>query len=78
MLFRAGLVACLWLSALVAAAAIDSRGILPIPPSLDPFYQPPTGVESAAPGSILRKRQIVALFFNFIPDPIDGCRQGCP
>lgn len=82
MLFRAGLAACLALlpSALVGAAAIDSRdsqvvdarGFLPQPPSKDPFYKPPSGFESTAPGTVLRQRRIAASFFNFIPDPIEA------
>lgn len=82
MFLGAALVACLALQppAFVGAAAIDSRdtvalnarGILPTPPSKDPFYQPPAGFESTAPGTILRKRPIAAAFFNLIPDPIEA------
>ncbi|CAL5867108.1 uncharacterized protein PFLUO_LOCUS1320 [Penicillium psychrofluorescens] len=41
-------------------------------PSTDPFYQPPAGFESTAPGTILRERSIVASFFGLIPDPVEA------
>ena len=41
-------------------------------PSTDPFYQPPAGYESEAPGAILRQRTIVASFFGLIPNPVKG------
>lgn len=74
MLFASGLVALVALlpSALVGAAAIDNRGFLPQKPSQDPFYKPPAGFESTAPGTILRQRVIAASFFNFFPDPIEA------
>ncbi|KAK8924293.1 Lipase 5 [Metarhizium anisopliae] len=43
-----------------------------LPPSIDPFYRPPSGFESKAPGSILRQRRIAAAFFGFIPQPIEA------
>ena len=42
------------------------------PRAEDPFYQPPAGFESQAPGAILRSRPIIASFFTFIPDPIEA------
>lgn len=51
----------------------------PMPASLaeprsndDPFYDPPEGFESAAPGTILRERTIAASFFNIIPNPVEA------
>lgn len=41
-------------------------------PSSDPFYQPPAGFESKAPGTILRSRPIVAAFFGILPDPVEA------
>lgn len=42
-----------------------------VPPPADPFYNPPSGFESTAPGTILRERQVVASFFGFLPDPVE-------
>ncbi|KAF2998173.1 hypothetical protein E8E13_003389 [Curvularia kusanoi] len=39
----------------VALASIHRR-VAPIPPAQDPFYLPPPGFESAAPGTILKSR----------------------
>ncbi|KAJ8060344.1 hypothetical protein OCU04_010677 [Sclerotinia nivalis] len=36
----------------------------PIPPTDDPFYVPPTGLEDSQPGAILRSRSIGALSFS--------------
>jgi pimeloyl-ACP methyl ester carboxylesterase len=41
-------------------------------PTVDPFYQGPSGFESKAPGTILRQRQINASFFGFIPNPVEA------
>ncbi|OAA40008.1 Lipase, secreted [Metarhizium rileyi] len=49
-------------------ALIEPRAL---PPSLDPFYKPPEGFESKAPGTILRKRLVIASFFGLIPDPVE-------
>lgn len=42
-----------------------------LPPSLDPFYRPPTGFESKTPGTILRQRLVISSFFGLIPDPVE-------
>lgn len=55
------------LLALVLEAAIASKD-----PTSDPFYQPPTGFESEAPGTILRNRTVAASFFGIIPDPVEA------
>ena len=39
----------------------------PLPPTQDPFYQPPAGYQSAAPGTILRSRTIDAAAFATAP-----------
>ncbi|KAI8073331.1 secretory lipase-domain-containing protein [Gongronella butleri] len=42
----------------VAAAPLHARLSTPLKPSEDPFYQPPSGYESTAPGTILKARQL--------------------
>ncbi|CEO60830.1 hypothetical protein PMG11_05342 [Penicillium brasilianum] len=42
----------------------------PMAPSDDPFYQPPAGYQSEAPGIILREREISVAFLGFIPQPV--------
>ncbi|WP_158887397.1 lipase family protein [Amycolatopsis anabasis] len=39
----------------------------PLPPQSDPFYQPPAGFESAAPGTILRSRETSVSAFALLP-----------
>lgn len=41
-------------------------------PSTDPFYQPPIGFESQAPGTILRHRRVAIAFFGLVPDPVES------
>lgn len=41
-------------------------------PSTDPFYQPPAGFESKAPGTILAQREIDSAFLGFIPTPVEA------
>jgi hypothetical protein len=65
------------LAALAALAALIPAALtlptwIPEDPSTDPFYNPPTGFESRAPGTILRQRRIKAAFFGLIPDPVDA------
>lgn len=50
----------------IGAAAPASAAVLP--PDQDPFYQPPAGYESSAPGAILRKREVQASTYG-IPVP---------
>jgi pimeloyl-ACP methyl ester carboxylesterase len=58
----------------IASARPASMRVLPrsIPkaPADDPFYQPPAGFESEAPGAILREREISVAFLGLIPDPV--------
>ncbi|GAM85454.1 hypothetical protein ANO11243_034610 [Dothideomycetidae sp. 11243] len=49
--------------------AIGRRQSVP-PPANDPFYVPPAGFQSSAPGTVLRSRPIVASFFSDVPDPV--------
>jgi pimeloyl-ACP methyl ester carboxylesterase len=44
----------------------------PLLPSVDPFYQPPAGFESQAPGAILRSRKIASAYFGLIPNPVQA------
>ncbi|KAJ5081587.1 hypothetical protein NUU61_009851 [Penicillium alfredii] len=53
------------------ATGAVTRG-LPKNPEHDPFYQPPAGFESQAPGSILRQRKVGAAIFGLIPDPVEA------
>lgn len=43
-----------------------------VPPSDDPFYDPPAGFASQAPGTVLRTRQVVTSFLGLIPDPVEA------
>lgn len=66
------------LAAILVALMLFPPGTLARPtrrasdPNSDPFYQPPSGLESTLPGTILRQRQVVASFFGLIPDPIEA------
>ncbi|KAJ5959640.1 Lipase secreted [Penicillium vulpinum] len=42
------------------------------PPDTDPFYQPPAGFASTAPGTILNQRSINAAFFGLVPVDVDA------
>src|SRR5258706_9817412 len=46
---------------------VDSASAAPPPPQSDPFYQPPSGYESAAPGSVLRSREVSVSAFAALP-----------
>ena len=50
---------------------LDRRQTVPLPAD-DPFYVPPAGYESEAPGTVLRSRTIEASFFSDVPDPVYG------
>jgi triacylglycerol lipase len=43
------------------------RGAIPLVPSKDPFYVPPTGYQQARPGDILRSRGVELGFLGLIP-----------
>lgn len=61
---------------LVSAFSISSAGnkvwkrSTPIPPTEDPFYQPPVGYESAAPGAILASRPVPSTLAAFQVFPL--------
>ncbi|MGV0837487.1 lipase family protein [Mycolicibacterium thermoresistibile] len=42
-------------------------GESPLPPDRDPFYQPPQGFETAAPGTVFRSRSIELGFLGVMP-----------
>ncbi|CAI7577098.1 unnamed protein product [Penicillium discolor] len=42
------------------------------PPATDPFYQPPAGYASKAPGTILNQRNITTAFFGLVPVDVDA------
>jgi hypothetical protein len=44
----------------------------PPPPQSDPFYQPPTGYESAAPGTVLRSRETTVAAFAQLPQRVQA------
>ena len=46
------------------------RGTRPVLPSADPFYEPPAGFQHAAPGTILRSRDVELGFLGLIPQQV--------
>src|SRR6202453_97196 len=46
------------------------RKLSPLLPSDDPFYQPPPGYQHAAPGTVLRSRDVELAFLGLIPQPV--------
>jgi hypothetical protein len=60
------------LAALVSALVLMTTGVgaaqaAPPPPHSDPFYQPPAGYESTAPGTVLRTRPVSVAAFAALP-----------
>jgi pimeloyl-ACP methyl ester carboxylesterase len=43
------------------------RGVRPVLPRDDPFYDPPLGFQHAAPGTVLRTRDVEVAFLGLIP-----------
>jgi hypothetical protein len=43
------------------------RGVRPLLPKYDPFYDPPQGFQHASPGTVLRSRDVEVAFFGLIP-----------
>jgi hypothetical protein len=66
----AALLSCVLVGSSVSAAQASTAkpAAAVLPPAQDPFYQPPAGYESTAPGTILRKRQVAASTY-LIPVP---------
>jgi hypothetical protein len=48
------------------------RKLRPLLPSDDPFYQPPPGYQHAAPGTVLRSRDVELAFLGLIPQPLQA------
>ncbi|MDD4865941.1 MAG: lipase family protein, partial [Mycobacterium sp.] len=46
------------------------RGVRPLLPSDDPFYQPPPGYQHAEPGTVLRSRDVELAFLGLIPQSV--------
>ena len=44
--------------------------VRPLLPRDDPFYQPPSGFQHAAPGTVLRSRDVELAFLGLIPQPV--------
>jgi hypothetical protein len=62
-----------WLSRTSPHCSRSSQLITPpLLPSLDPFYQPPAGFASQAPGAILRSRKIETAYLGLIPDQVQA------
>ena len=61
----AALVGALVLTTLSVGA--DKAAAAPPPPQSDPFYQPPIGYESTAPGTVLRSRAVSVAAFAALP-----------
>src|SRR6476661_6813988 len=43
------------------------RGARPLLPRDDPFYDPPQGFQHAAPGTVLRSRDVEVAFLGLVP-----------
>lgn len=46
------------------------RGIHPLEPAADPFYEPPAGFQHALPGTVLRSRDVELAFLGLIPQQL--------
>ncbi|MFR9750446.1 lipase family protein [Nocardia sp. 004] len=56
----------------VADELASTGGHRPLLPSLDPFYRPPGGFATTAPGTILRSRKIDLALFGIIPQQVSA------
>lgn len=63
------LISLLTLAAFISHGAAGLLPDKPLLPNIDPFYQPPSGFEKQAPGTILRSRKISTAYFGLIPNP---------
>jgi hypothetical protein len=50
----------------------SSAATAPVPPQNDPFYTPPPGYAAAAPGTILRSRQVQLAAFGALPQNVEA------
>ena len=48
------------------------RKVRPLLPCDDPFYQPPPGFQHAAPGTVLRSRDVELAFLGLIPQRVSA------
>jgi alpha-beta hydrolase superfamily lysophospholipase len=48
------------------------RGVRPLLPRDDPFYDPPQGFQHAAPGTVLRSRDVEVAFLGLIPQKFNA------
>ena len=55
---------------LSVGALLLPRAFGALPPSIEPFYDPPADFASQAPGTILRTRQVVTSYLGLIPDVV--------
>jgi hypothetical protein len=60
------------LAAAAVAAPVQERALIPLKPSVDPFYQPPAGFESTAPGTILKTRTIIPALLGLLPSAVQA------
>lgn len=67
--WRAGVTA-LTCAILTAGLVTPAAAATPLPPQEDPFYQPPAGFASTAPGTILRSRSVAAATFGALPQHV--------
>src|SRR5262245_3154767 len=69
----AALVSATLLTALTTmAVGTSSAAAAPPPPQNDPFYQPPSGYESTAPGTVLRSRPVSIAAFGALPQKVQA------
>lgn len=57
---------------LLAGALFLSSATALLAPSQDPFYTPPAGFASKAPGTVLRSRTVQTAFLGLVPNPVQG------
>jgi hypothetical protein len=56
----------------VAASVAVPASAAPVPPQSDPFYQPPSGYQATAPGTILRTRTVSVAAFAYLPQKVQA------
>ncbi|SDY17122.1 Secretory lipase [Amycolatopsis xylanica] len=57
---------------LVSTMAAPAMAAAPPPPQSDPFYAPPDGYESLAPGTVLRSREVGVSAFAALPQKVQA------
>lgn len=66
---KALLLAGVMLAVLPVLGAVPASAA-PLPPQSDPFYQPPTGYQNTAPGTILKVRTVSVAAFAYLPQKV--------